>query len=195
MSVRTSDMKLPPQGVVVVWEWEWDDADSDVDHVSESSCECENTNDHDNPHLKSESESGSEEETNLPLQSHTVTFKCIGATHDVNAQEALCKAAQLLQNGDVPVMIVPEPENQFDSRAIAFKCQIKDKWHRIGYVVREALDDVHRALQEKKITNVTFAWVKYLVVWMRSGPGFYAGVNITIRGEWSVVVRRCASTR
>ena len=63
-------------------------------------------------------------------------------------------------------------------------------------VIREALDDVHQALnQTDKVTNVAFAWVKYLVVWMRSGSGFYAGVNITIRGHWSIQVCHCASTR
>ena len=65
-----------------------------------------------------------------------------------------------MQNGDVPVMIVSKPKiNQFDSKAIGFKCQIEDKWHRIGYVVREALDDVHHALQGN---NVMFAGVVQL---------------------------------
>ena len=44
-------------------------------------------------------------------------------------------------------MIEPEPDNQFDSKAIAFKCR---KWQRIGYIVRKALDEVHTALTQEK---------------------------------------------
>ena len=62
------------------------------------------------------------------------------------------------------------------------------------YIVREALDDVHRALEQKKIISVKFAWAKYLVVWMCSGPGYYAGINIPLNGEWSPEVCHCAST-
>ena len=45
---------------------------------------------------------------------------------------------------------------------------------RIGYIVGEALDHVHAALEEKKILEVKLAWAKYLVSWIHihSGPGF-----------------------
>lgn len=64
---------------MVVWEWEW--LDDDIDHhISESSAE--DVDDHHNPHVKTDTESDSEQETDfwLPSQTHTVTFKCIGAT-------------------------------------------------------------------------------------------------------------------
>ena len=64
-----------------------------------------------------------------------------------------------------------------------FQCKLDSKWQKIGYIVREALDDVHRALERKRIISVKFAWAKYLVVWMRSGPGYYAGINIALNGE------------
>ena len=99
----------------------------------------------------------------------------------------------LLGSGEVPVKIVPEPDKQYDSKAIAFQCKVDGKWQKIGYIVREALDNVHRALMQK-IISVKFAWVKYLVISMRYGPG-YAGINIAIDGEWSQEVCRCASTR
>jgi len=195
--VKTSGLHLVPQGVLVVWEWEWQDDDTDIDHISESSAEdvghC-----HHNPHIQSDPESDSEEETDfqLPSQTHTVTFKCIGTTHDLNSQEVLRSVNTLLGSGEeVPVKIVPEPDNQYDSKAIAFQCKVDGKWNKIGYIVREALDNVHRALMQKKIISVKFAWVKYLVIWMRSGPGYYAGINIAIDGEWSQEVCRCASTR
>ena len=95
----------------------------------------------------------------------------------------------------VPVIICPEPDNPVDSEAVAFRAKISGKWHTVGYVVREALPHVHMALQGNKITSVEFSWVKYIVQGTRSGPGYYAGINVTIRGQWSSEVVRSASTR
>lgn len=50
----------------------------------------------------------------------------------------------------VPVKIVKEPHNPVDSRAIAFMCCVDKAWERIGYIVKEALNDVHSALNDKK---------------------------------------------
>ena len=64
--------------------------------------------------------------------------------------------------------------------------QSDGKWRKIGYIVREALDNAHRAQMQKKIISVNFVWVKYLVLnyaWMRSGPEYYAGINIAMDGE------------
>jgi len=85
--------------------------------------------------------------------------------------------------------------NSYDSKAIAFKCWIDEEWHRIGYIVCEALEDVHDAKTNDHITNVSFAWAKYLVSWTRSGPGYFGGINITKYGEWSSKVCACSSTR
>ena len=75
-----------------------------------------------------------------------MAFKCIGTTHNFNAQEVLRKVSTLLEQGEqVPVKVIPEPDNQYDSKAITFQCKVDSKWHKIGYIVREALDDVHRA--------------------------------------------------
>ena len=52
---------------------------------------------------------------------------------------------------------------------------------------QRGLDHVHAALQEKRILSVKLAWAKYMVCWSRSGPGFYAGINISLNGEYSVV--------
>ena len=65
----------------------------------------------------------------------------------------------------------------------------------IGYVVREALDSIHDAWDGGSITEVKFSWVKYLVTWTRSGPGYYTGINITRVGQWSTAVHKCASIR
>ena len=80
-------------------------------------------------------------------QTHIVTFKCIGTTHHSDAQDALQLAEQIIkEERNVLVKFEPEPDNQYGVRAITFLCFINDKCCRIGYVVKEALDDVHSAI-------------------------------------------------
>lgn len=69
-----------------------------------------------------------------------------------------------------------------------FMCKF---WKKIGYVVNEALSDVHQALSENSITSIRFAWVKYKVQWKT--PGFYAAINITKQGKWSQTVQSSSS--
>ena len=95
---------------------------------------------------------------------HTVMFKCIGSVRDMASQEVLSKASAKWSEGCVvPVRLTPEPTNPKDSKAIAFECLVSDKWERIGYVVKEALDSVHCALSESQILSVQFDWIKYIV--------------------------------
>ena len=191
--MNTSGMMLVPQGVLVIWEWDWLG-----DGSSDSSSEDE-AHGHYNPYMKSDSETADSDTEltpfTLPSQTHVVTFKCMGTTYSLHAQETLKEASRLLRQGvNVQVKMVPEPKNQFDAKAIAFHCQIDDEWHRIGYVVRETLEHVHKAISQNRIIYVKFSWAKYLVIWMQSGPGYYAGINIAINGEWPSVVVRHAST-
>ena len=185
---------------MIVWEFEWvtynneseeDDADSTEDFVSREQH---------NPYLETDLESDSDSETTipsfLPTQTHTVTFKCMGSVHDPNSQEVLCKISRIHRDGgDVAVRVEPEPKNQYDSKAIAFTCQVDGKWQRIGYVVRECLEHVHTAVREKRLLSVKISWAKYLVCWSYSGPGYYAGINMSISGEWHNDVVHCQSTR
>ena len=185
-----SQFKIPTQGVVVIWEWCWMD---EVDHVSETSSEAmhELT-------ASIDSVSGSEVTMGSPEPAvvHTITFKCIGCTRDEDSQKALKEISLKLDDEEeVKVRLQPEPENKFDSKAIAFQAFISDEWHRIGYIVKEALDDVHSALEQNAITSIEFAWAKYLITWTKSGPGYFAGVKITRKGKWSKEVCTSASTR
>ena len=151
-----------------------------------------------NPHLHSDIEhSDSKTETNSPPPlTHTVTFKCIGPVHDTNAQALFSRVSQILHGGGgVDVRVSPEPDNPYDSQAIAFQCHIDRKWQRIGYVVRECLSHVHEAIQEKRLLSVKFSWAKYLVCWARSGPGFYAGIDLTVSGNWHRDVIKSQSTK
>ena len=131
-----------------------------------------------------------------PSDIHTVTFKCIGANRSPEYQTTLKTTGELLREGhNVPVKLLPEPDNPVDSKAIAFQCQIGEKWFTIGYIVSEALDHVHKELKKNNILSVEFSWARYLMTWYRSGPGYYVGINVTIRGRWPQVVVKCTSTR
>jgi len=188
---------------VVIWEWIWEDdvthassQDENVSHISETNI----------THVSDSSVNGHQEEDSIKNDSdatncaeeiqHTVTFKCIGVKYVPNSKETLRKVSQLLLQGDiVPVNIYPEPNNPRDSRAIVFKCWLDDQWHKIGYIVTEALDDVHKARDQGEIINVSFKWAQFLSVWSDSGPGYYGGINITKRGQWSRTICACGSTR
>ena len=88
-------------------------------------------------------------------------------------------ANKLLQTGkEVKVDLFSEPANPVDTKAVAFKCFLDDQWwHRIGYIVREALDDVHDALLSKRIKTSNL-----------DGLNSYAAVDITRKGQWSSTV-------
>ena len=123
-------------------------------------------------------------------------FKCIGSVRDAACQEVLRTARDRLQEGfTVQVRLTPEPHNGFDSEAIAFQCNLDGQWKQIGYIVREALPEVHAALKDNSITDVKFSWIKYMVNWTRSGPGYFAGVEISKKGRWGSAVILSSSTR
>lgn len=149
LSFKVDNLKLVPHGVFIVWDWEWSDSSSGDESAPEQNVAL-------NHHLQSSSESESEEgkeqsELAAPLPTHAVTFKCIGSTHHPDAQEALARAVSMINKGEVvPVRMIKEPDNQYDSKAIAFQCLLDNKWIRIGYIVKEALDHVHKALDDNK---------------------------------------------
>ena len=180
-------LKLLKEGVYVIWDW---NLDKDVEAVVEPG----ETSDTDTL-SESESTNCSDDEGAEAVTKHTVTFKCIGATRYVEAQKSLQRVSEKLRVGQhVSVDVLNEPDNPFDSRAIAFKVLIDHQWCTVGYVVREAVEHVHRMLESSKIESVKFSWTKYMVTWSRSGPGYYAEIDITVKGKWLVEVVRSAST-
>ena len=100
--VNTTGLNLVPQGVLIVWEWEWQVYNSDGEHMSESSAE-DLGHSHHNPHIQTDTESSeSEQELEFQLlsQTHTVTCKHIGTTHNFHAQEVFSKVSTLLEQGE-----------------------------------------------------------------------------------------------
>ena len=119
----------------------------------------------------------------------SVNFKCIGVTRERSRQDTLHQVAIKFgrtceQLRHVPVRVIHEPDNPVDAQALAFQCQLDGVWHCIGYVVKEALDAVHDAIKKNQIVSVKFQWIKFLLCFPRSGPGYYASINITRLGQW-----------
>ena len=86
----------------------------------------------------------------------------------------------------VSVELCPESDNQYDSRAIAFKCYVDNSWTRIEYVVREALDCVHDAIATKRIKSVKFAWAQDFMLALTlqlKESGLVLFVNVVILGN------------
>ena len=178
----------------MIWKWDTNVVASLDDNAGGSKNDSESELDSNKSTGSPESENGNEEDVQETV-THTVTFKVIGCKKEQIYQDVLEKCRDAMQDGqDVPVRLTPEPENPFDSRAIAFMCFIDEQWYRIGYVVSEILEDVHQSLARHEITDVRFAWVKFITHW-RSGYGYYAGVDVSKKGYWPSAVVRSASTR
>ena len=159
-------------GLLIVWQWsEWADdkgSEPNESHEADLSESLSTASDLD------------EEEPELS----TVTFKCIGVTRDSSYQKCLKTVSGLLQAGTiVPIKVVPEPNNPFDSRALAFQCLLDNTWQVVGYLIKELCDIVHEALTNDSIVSTTFSWVKYKVM-RTTGPGYYAAIDITRKGKW-----------
>ena len=185
---------------IVIWEWELETAlplsstptDLDKEESESDQDESEHTRESDD-----EPECDQDTERNTrPECIHTIIFKCIGSTREKMYQKVLEKARDRIQEGfTVPVRLTPEPYNMYDSEAVAFECSLDGEWKKVGYVVHEVLPEVHAALQEKKITGVKFAWIKWITAWSRSGQGYYAGIDISKKGYWEATVVSSRSTR
>lgn len=219
--INTSSTNLlSGQSVVIIWCWQWDvAADHDLapsprvsvldnvgsDEEDGSKADDEvlavdnEVEDKDGENLEEdelEPEGSDNDVFSSSLVTHTVVFKCIGVTQEKAYQTTLLEANSLLQNGeDVPVCLTPEPNNPHDSQAIAFECQLKDKKWKIGYIVHEALEETHKALNYGDILNVHFGWIKYITDWVMSGPGFFARIKISKQGDWPASIVHCSSTR
>ena len=57
------------------------------------------------------------------------------------------------------------------------------------------LDEVHYAIGNNLVVEVKFQWVKYITDWIRSGPGYFAGIAVTSSDQWESNVVRFKSTR
>ena len=174
-AIKVQDLSLLPEGILIVWKWDQFTAEDDDEHGEGAVGESGDWSDRE-----------FFEEDTLKQQTHTVVFKCIGTTKERGYQEAL-RLISHLPLEDTIVKLRPEPENPYDSKAIAFVVNLGNN------VVRDLVDEVHQALEGNLIQKTSFSWIKYLVEWPRSGPGFYCGISITKHGKWSNNAIKCQS--
>lgn len=150
----------------------------------------------DNDSEPSDASSGVEADQAHNTDRHTVTFKVIGCTKETIYQSVLVWARNMIEEHSVvEVKLQREPNNPYDPNAVAFLTLKDGKFLRIGYVVKEISHEVCNVLARGEILSVSFKWIKYITDWSRSGPGFFAGVNVTKKGKWSTAVMRASSTR
>ncbi len=184
------EKKLCDEKVFVIWKWTWEN--SPEQNTFPSADDSTATADEDD----GSDQQWEEDEFTSTLITHSVIFKCMGTTKSVRSQEVLSEAATKLKNHEtIEVRLRKEPTNPKDSRAIAFDCSLRSNhWDCIGYVVKEALDGVHQATEQCSIVTVNLNWVRYITHWSRCDPGWYCGIKITKKGDWSREVVRCSST-
>jgi len=114
-----------------MWDWEWVDCSEDDDDCvvasspdehDEDTCDedkCDEDKCDEDAHDESESHDSSDKE-DIPNITHSVIFKCIGATKEHRYQQLLDLAKQKKSVGEtVPVKLKKEPSNLIDSQAIA----------------------------------------------------------------------------
>ena len=75
-----------------------------------------------------------------------------------------------------------------------FQTNVGGEWRNIAYVVREAARHVAEAISNNLIVKCEFNWVRYIVHWSRSGPGWYTGITVTKKGTWPSEIVQSSST-
>ena len=194
-AIDIDGFELHERKVFVIWKWSWCDSFSDLQGDSFSQSDADENDLEDILEVPETPPDSDNEEKSCEPITHCIVFKCIGVTKDPHIQEVLSLVSKELKQGRcVNVELVKEPTNPVDSLAVAFMCTLENKKEKLGYVVREALDAVHSALNNDEIVFANVAWARFLIHWSRSGPGWYAGVSVTKIGEWPATVVRCSST-
>ena len=85
------------------------------------------------------------------------------------------------------VRLTPQPDNPYDSHAVAFECQVDGSRGVFGYVIKELCDHVG------EIVSVDFAWIKYKIL-KTTGAGYYTAVRVTKKKEWAQNVHTLSDT-
>ena len=101
LAVNLDALSLFLFGVIIVWAWELSVTDDSSTSSWSDDQEGPVTEGHFNPHMESELSEGDDESpvdiTSTSTRTHVVIFKCVGTVHEERRQQALEKAAMLLQ--------------------------------------------------------------------------------------------------
>lgn len=131
------------------------------------------------------------ETTNQEIENvvHCLPFKVMGVTYNTMIQDHL-QAAKAVGSSVVSVKLEVEPNNQYDSNAIAVFINYGSDWVKIGYIARELTRYIHPLLANGNIVSVDVKHIKFCIVYMR--VGYYITINITKKGQWEEQVVRAS---
>ena len=175
-----------------MWNWEeLSDKDVETDDTLGSDDDDAEEGDDSNDTSPSMSSDPGNNQRDGSVVTHTVIFKCMGTMKERKYQELLAVVSLKICKGEtVPLRLRPEPNKPKDFNAIAFDCQTESDWI---YIVHEALNGVHGAIQCGSIVSVKFESVKYITHCSRFAPGWYCGIAVTKKGNWPAEVVQCRS--
>lgn len=89
------------------------------------------------------------------------------------------------------VDIKPEPDNDYDSNAIAVLLNYGTEWYTVGYIAKELTNEIHPLLETANI-KVAISHIRFRVTYLLIG--FYLTLNITREGQWSPRVISASKT-
>jgi len=134
----------------------------------------------DSPPVDSESDDSTDSDDNCE---HELPFKVMGVTHVPMRQTHLMWAHENLEKGnDVEVKIRPDPDNHYDSNAIAVEINYGSGWNVVGFILRELTQFIHPVLQRNKLSGQRIGHIRFRTHW--STPGFYILIYLKCKGMW-----------
>ena len=125
-------------------------------------------------------------QTNAGTFRHTAAFKVLGTCYNKNYQRHTEKAFDLMKtfgSHHIQVKLVPEPQNTFDSKAIAVTLQYDNTgYHRVGYIPRELTKFIHEFFATHDILECHLRSINFRTTFMLIG--FYLSIYIASKKEW-----------
>ena len=113
----------------------------------------------------------------------------MGVTYNTTIQDHL-QAAKAVGCSLVSAKLEAEPNNPYDSNAIAVFIDYGSNWVKIGYIAKELTRFIHPLLANGNIVTVNVKHIKFCIVYMR--VGYYITINITKKGQWEEQVIRAS---
>ena len=175
--LSSCDIEVEDKVYLVVWEFTHSNDPEDV-------AEGEHSDKEDEPQMDDLSDEEDPDQVN-----HCLPFKVMGVTYNTEYQEHL-EAAKAAGITNVRANIKSEPENEYDSNAIAVFINYGFDWVKIGYIAKELTRFIHPLMGNGKIVSVDVKHIKFSLVYLR--VGYYITINITRKGQWEEQVARAS---
>lgn len=126
---------------------------------------------------------------------HTVPFKVLGTCKSTARQMVLAEAHSYLNEYNRPIFVKleREPDNVYDSNAIAVFVQIDVEFQKVGYVASELTEYVHPYIDDPDF-QASVKNIRFCTTWMM--VGYYITIELTKKGLWhNTVVKASKSVK